>query len=83
VDLTIEGTIGQNEFNTQRSPLNKNSITSVINALSKTKSGLTVTFSRNAVNKAFETAEGLADGSTSQAWLDLIAKRNNWTISLA
>ena len=75
--------IGQNGFNVQWSPkLSHDSIVSIINALSTTTSGLTVTLSRTAVNNAFETSAGAGDGSTSQEWLNLIATRNNWTISL-
>lgn len=81
--LTIEGTIGQNGFDVQSSAkLSKASITSIINALSSTTSGKTVTLSKTAVNKAFETSQGLANGSTSEEWLNLIATKNNWTISL-
>lgn len=62
--------------------LSKPSITSIINCLSTTTSGLTVTLSKTAVNNAFETSEGVADGSTSQEWLNLVATKTNWTISL-
>ena len=83
VNLNIEGTIGQNKFNTQASTkLSKASHISIINALSTTTSGLTVTFSKTAVNNAFETNEGAANGSTSEEWLNLIATKSNWTISL-
>lgn len=83
-NLTIEGTIGQNGFNVQWSTkLSKASITSIIDALSTTTSGLTVTLSQTAVNNAFATSEGAADGSTSEEWLALVATRSNWTISLA
>ena len=52
-NLTIDGTIGQNNFNLKDSTkLSKASITSVINALSSTTSGLTVTFSKTAVENA-------------------------------
>ena len=72
-NLTIEGTIGQNGFNVQYSTkLSKASITSIINALSTTTSGLTVTLSQTAVNNAFTTDE----------WNALIATKSNWTISL-
>ena len=63
--------------------LSKASITSIINALSSTTSGLTVTLSKTAVNTAFETESGGADGSTSQEWLALATTKSNWTISLA
>lgn len=62
--------------------LSKASIKSVINALSTTTSAYTVTFSKTAVNNAFETSSGAADGTTSQEWADLIATKSNWTISL-
>lgn len=83
VDLDIQGTIGQNGFNVQWSTkLSKASIISIINALSTTTTGLTLTLSKTAVNNAFETSEGLGNGTTSQEWLNLIATKSNWTISL-
>ena len=82
-NLTIEGIIGQNGFNVQWSTkLSKASITSIINALSETTSGLTVTLSKTAVNNAFETSAGAADGSTSEEWTTLEGTKTNWTISL-
>ncbi|MBR2870484.1 MAG: hypothetical protein IKB98_03825 [Clostridia bacterium] len=63
--------------------LDKASITSLINTLSTTTSGLTVTLSKTAVNAAFETASGLADGSTSAEWLALAQTKSNWTITLS
>jgi hypothetical protein len=84
VDVVIEGVIGQNGFSVSIcTKLSRASITSVINALSTTTTGLAVTFSLVAVNKAFETAEGANDGSTSAEWLALVATRSNWTIALA
>ena len=82
-EIRFEGVIGQNGFTIKDSPLlSKASIESIINALSTVTSGLTVTLSKTAVNNAFETSTGLANGSTSQEWLDLIATKSNWTISL-
>lgn len=87
--LIIGGTIGQNGFNVRWSKkLNKASIESIINALSETTSELTVTLSKTAVNNAFETVKGAADGSTSAEWIALAGNENtegirpNWTISL-
>lgn len=80
-NITIEGCVG-NTISFQGSPLSKSSIESVISALSSTTTGQTVTFQKAAVDTAFETAEGLADGSTSDAWLELVATKENWTISL-
>lgn len=83
-NLIIEGTIGQNGFAVaQSTKLSEKSIKSIINALSTTTSGLTVTLSKTAVNNAFETSEGANDGSTSQEWSALEATKTNWTISLA
>lgn len=82
-NIVIEGVIGQNGFNTQYSTkLSKASITSIVNALSTTTSGLTVTFSLKAVKNAFETSTGAADGNTSAEWNALTATRSNWTFSL-
>ena len=72
-DIIIEGTLGTNGLNLQWSTkLSKASITSIINALSITTSGLTATLSQEAVNNAFTTAE----------WQALEATKTNWTISL-
>ena len=88
-NLVIEGKIKTitpdwaSYFNLHDSTLlSKNSIISVINALSEESSGLTAKFSLNAVSTAFETSAGAADGSTSQEWLALVATKPNWTISL-
>ena len=90
VNLTLTGTIGQNGLDLSSSiKLSKASILSVLNALSPTTSGLTVTFSLDAVNKAFETSPGANDGSDSQefrVWTEEGPEdghRDNWTIALA
>lgn len=75
-NLTIEGVIGMNGFNVQWSPnLSKASIISIINALSTTTSGLTVTLSATAVTNAFGS-------TTADEWTALVATKSNWTISL-
>ena len=82
--LIVSGVIASNGFDIHWSTkLDKESITSIINCLSTTTSGLAVTVSQTAVNKAFETAEGANDGSTSAEWLALIATKPNWTINLS
>lgn len=76
-EVLFEGEIGQNGLTLQYSTtLNKASIVSIINCLSTNTSGLTVTLSKTAVNNAFE------GGSTGSEWLNLIAAKSNWTISL-
>lgn len=62
--------------------LNKESIISAINALSLSTVDTAISFSLKAVNNAFETSVGAADGSTSEEWLTLVATKQNWTISL-
>lgn len=62
--------------------LDGESIDSIISCLSDDTSGLSVTVSKAAVDKDFETSEGANDGSTSAQWLALIATKSNWTVSL-
>ena len=62
--------------------LSKESLTSIVRGLSDTASGQTLTVSRTAVNKAFETSEGANDGSESTEWTALVGEKSNWTISL-
>jgi hypothetical protein len=84
VTLNIEGVIGKGDLNLQWSTkLSKASIISVINALSTTTSGLTVTLNDVAVKRAFETSSGANNGNTSTEWQSLITTRSNWNISLA
>lgn len=75
-EIRFNGTIGKNGLDFKNcTKLSKASITSIINALSTTTSGLTVTLSKIAVESAF--------GSTTSAeWTTLIGTRSNWTISL-
>ena len=54
------------------SRLTKSSIESIINALSSSTSGLSITLSQTAKNNAFTTSE----------WDSLVATKKNWTISL-
>lgn len=75
-EIIFEGVIAQNGLNLQWSEkLSKVSIESIISCLSTTTSGLSVTFSKTAVNSAFGSAE-------SDEWKALIATKSNWTISL-
>ena len=84
VNLTMTGTIKANGLDlTPCNKLSKASITSVINALSDTTNTLKVQLSKTAVNNAFETSSGVADGSTSEEWTTLIATKANWTIALS
>ena len=83
-NLAIEGTVGTTGLNLQWSTkLSKASIASVVNALSATTSSLSATFSKTAVDAAFETSAGAADGSVSAEWTALANTKSNWTINLA
>ena len=83
-NLTIAGSINTSGMNLKSATkLSKSSITSVVNALSASASGKSITFSKTAVNNAFETSSGVADGSTSEEWTTLIATKANWTIALS
>ena len=55
--------------------LSKESITSIINALCSSASGKTLRLKSAAVTSAFGS-------TTAQEWLDLVATKPNWTISL-
>ena len=77
------GTIGgSNVFNLGLSPLDAESLRHIISKQSDTATGRKISLKLTAVNTAFETAEGLADGSTSAEWLELVATKPNLTISL-
>lgn len=83
-NITIEGAIGQSGLDLHWSTkLSKESIKSVINSLSYTTNSLTVTLSKEAVNRAFETSEGVGDGTSSAEWLELLQTKTNWNISLS
>lgn len=78
------GTIGANDFTLHWCPLlDKESLTSIINALSTETSESIVKLSLTAVNNAFETSAGAGDGNQSAEWLELTATKPNWTITLA
>ena len=81
-ELTMSGTIAKAFKVSDTTKLSKASIKSVFSCLSDTTTELTTTFSKTAVNKAFETSEGANDGSTSAEWNTLVATKPNWTISL-
>ena len=81
--MIVEGEIAQNGFDCgQNGKLKKECIVSIINALSTTTQGLSISLGKKSVDTAFETSEGANDGSTSTEWTTLIATKSNWTISL-
>ena len=75
-EIEFDGIIGKALSFANSTKLSKASIENIINCLSTTTSGLTVTFSQEAVTSAF--------GSTDNSeWINLMNTRKNWTISLA
>ena len=77
-NLTIEGTLLRGGLDLQWSTkLSRDSIISIITALDGDVSNQTITLSLTSVDNAFD------GGSTGYDWLNLIATKSNWTISLA
>lgn len=70
-NIRIEGVIGT-PFDFRNCPLSKESIMSVVNALSSSVTGQIVTFNKTTKEAAFTTEE----------WQALIGTKSNWTISL-
>ena len=82
-EIRIEGTIGQNGFDIHFSTkLSRESIESIINALSDTTSGLTVTLSEAACKKAFNVPDDEDIFAGSGMFCDLVLSKSNWTIAL-
>ena len=77
VNITVEGAIKQSISFGESSLLSKASITSIVNALSDTSSGMTLTLSLTAVNNAF------GGGKDGAEWQALIATKPNWTFAYA
>lgn len=80
-NIEIEGVIGKSGFNVSAcTKLSGESIVSIIEALSTTTSGLTVTLSQMAVNSMVFPIVGKK--GTYNSWTELEQSRTNWTISL-
>lgn len=76
-NIVIEGTIGQNGFDVRWSTkLSADSLKSIINALSTTTTGLTITLPTTA-QANYEAVYGAG------SWSTLTATRSNWTIAYA
>ena len=80
-DMRIAGTIGQS-FDIRYSPLNKESIESIITHLSTTASGKTLTLKKTAVNSAFgiDVDDETTYPEGSEYYI-LRHSRDNWNIS--
>lgn len=83
-NIILEGTIGKDGLSFEWSKkLSKTSIQSIISCLSDETADLTIRFSLDAVNVAFETKEKLGDGAISGEWATLVSSKPNWNILLA
>lgn len=80
-EVRFEGSIDAN-MSLSSSPLSRDSIVDIIEHLSTSATGKTVTFKKTAVDTAFETSSGAADGSTSDEWAELVAQCPTWTVSV-
>lgn len=87
--ITFDGEIGQNIGLKDSTLLTKESITNIINHLSNTVSGKTLTLSVTAVKNAFGGGTWDSDGDGkadtvmgSEEWVDLQKTKPNWTITL-
>ena len=76
VNITFEGTIANNLTMGACTKLSKASIQSIFNCLSNDVSGKTLTLNTTAVNSAFGS-------TTSEEWLNLVATKPNWAVSLS
>ena len=74
----IEGTIGQDGLNLSWSPLNKETLLRVVNALGTVSSKKTVTLRQSAVDSAFKTTDEI------EIWNAAVgsADARGWTITL-
>lgn len=80
-NITIEGVIGKDVQIQWSKKLTKASLQSIMNARSATAT-FSISVSKVAVNKAFETSVGANDGSTSAEWLALVNEKPNCTVSV-
>ena len=81
-NITFEGVIGL-DIDIHWSPLTTESIVNIIEHLSTTASGKTLTLNTKAVNSMVFPYTSAESGITYNSWNELIATRNNWTISKA
>lgn len=82
-EIRFAGKFAENwNFGDSPKQLSKDSIQNIMSCLSAAATGKTLTIPVAAVNSAFETSDGAADGSTSAEWLALVEAHSNWTISL-
>lgn len=82
IHCIFEGVIAKSLDMSACVKLDKESIISIMIALSTTTFGNTLTLSLAAVDKAFETSEGANDGHYSEEWDLLVSERSNWSFTI-
>lgn len=81
-NVNVDGEIAASINLGESKKLTQTTIVSFFTALSTATSGLSITLSLAAVNKAFEIAGDDNNGSVSTEWAELVATRSNWTVNL-
>lgn len=88
-NIKIKGKFANTVYFHWSTKLTRESIESIVNALSDNVSGKTLQLSRTAVDEAFKGGVSAADpstttefGSLTVAWFDLTMTKQNWTITL-
>lgn len=81
-EVRLKGELKVNLENYGTKVLTKESILSMMQTLSDTVDGKTLTLNSAAVDAAFETSVGAADGSSSSEWTAIVNSKSNWTIAL-
>ena len=84
-NIVFDGVIGNSIDFTKSIKLTKASITNIIEHLSDTAEGKTLTLSKTAVMNAFElqeVADGGFVGTYIEEWMALTSYKSNWTITL-
>jgi hypothetical protein len=81
VNISFGGVIGTDVDFKHSTLLSTASIENIIEHLSDSVTGKTLTFSKTAVDNAFATSNN-AEGSTTQEWAMLVSTKSKWTISL-
>ena len=82
VNITFDGTIGQNGLDFHWSPLSKASIENIINHLSSTTTGLSITMPKAAINTAFGiNVDDVSTYPEGSEYYILRHSKDNWTIN--
>lgn len=81
-EVRFKGAVKVNLQLKESKKLSKASILSIFDCLADDVSDKALSLSLDAVNTAFETSSGAADGSASAEWTALVESKPNWTISL-